>query len=703
MPATSRIARSWSLFWEVLGRGLAATVRPGRSDRLRHRPPKTGRPAGISIGILTARPGPELEATLESLDRAIGEFDGPVELVIVATVPDLPEPQFKHPVGVCSVAADATPAAMLGVMLQAVRYDWCFPLQCGSRLDSGALAELWRWRDRRLFALSCRVGKVPAVTGPTGYMDCVETVTGYGPVVRPPLDLQYPVHHAVAQLGLSLFDTDCLVSFTRPAWVYDQPGGLELEWAVQSAKSGLGSLFVPAAKIVLAEPVSIQSDSEQAVLRNRLPAPPPGLGVWLNRPRPVRRALSLVATRRRIARLPGRLPVSTEKVRVWRLRESASREQLPWVIWVTPYRLYPLLHGGARRMYELSLQLTENYRLAVISDEGLDYCPDDLLALAHIDELHLIMERNDRPIATRSTHRIHEHCNDGLQQQLERSIHRLRPAAVDLQYEELLGLVRPPRYGERWIASLHDVNFDTLSADAGQSRIDAYVERLLKRTSGIIACSPEDRALLTGVIGNKIPIALVENGVNRNEFRRIRPSTGDHLVFVGPFRYGPNIHGIRRFLQRVYPRLLEQRPTVSLSVVTGDGGPAQTVADPLFRQPGVRVIGAERDVPGLLAASTLQINPVEGVRGSCLKTIETLAAGRVCVATEDAARGLLHLKPPGLVCCKSVDAMLPVLLELLQDTERRHRLETANDEIVASFDWSVQGRRLQDFYRRLRA
>jgi hypothetical protein len=59
-----------------------------------------------------------------------------------------------------------------------------------------------------------------------------------------------------------------------------------------------------------------------------------------------------------------------------------------------------------------------------------------------------------------------------------------------------------------------------------------------------------------------------------------------------------------------------------------------------FDQPDVTVFNFIEDLPPYLLSCSISINPDKSVRGSSLKVIESLAAGRVCVSTRDGAQGL---------------------------------------------------------------
>jgi glycosyltransferase involved in cell wall biosynthesis len=105
-------------------------------------------------------------------------------------------------------------------------------------------------------------------------------------------------------------------------------------------------------------------------------------------------------------------------------------------------------------------------------------------------------------------------------------------------------------------------------------------------------------------------------------------------------------------------------------------------------------------VPRLLADCALAINPLTGIRGSAIKLVETLAAGRVCVSTVDGARGFTSDAPSGLVVAPSVAAMATPIAELLTDVERRHQLEKSAAALDA-YGWHHSVARQRTLFEKL--
>src|SRR5207237_3604517 len=101
-----------------------------------------------------------------------------------------------------------------------------------------------------------------------------------------------------------------------------------------------------------------------------------------------------------------------------------------------------------------------------------------------------------------------------------------------------------------------------------------------------------------------------------------RPSHSTQLLFVGPFRYAPNLEGIRRFLRDAYPTIKAAVPAVRVLVLGGDDATSISPRHAEFDQPGVKVVDHRDDVPALLAQSAMTINPLCAIRGSAIKLIE---------------------------------------------------------------------------------
>ncbi len=281
------------------------------------------------------------------------------------------------------------------------------------------------------------------------------------------------------------------------------------------------------------------------------------------------------------------------------------------------------------------------------------------------------------------------HCHPVLVEAVAAAVREFQPDIVAVEYAELAALVRYRAPGARWVLDLHDAYGPADFASAEDARDFADC---LRAYDALVVCSDEDGALLAHP-----RIACVPNG-SRIAARAYAPSDGTRLLFVGPFRYAANREGILRFLDEAWPAIRRSVPAATLQILGGDEHPQYTRGAAAFAQAGVDVLGHRDDVPDLLGASTLTINPQQSIRGSAVKLVESLAAGRVCVSTTAGARGFAAAAPAGLVTVPDVAAMAEPIVALLADASRRHALEVPAAGALDAFAWERSVARQKALY-----
>jgi len=160
---------------------------------------------------------------------------------------------------------------------------------------------------------------------------------------------------------------------------------------------------------------------------------------------------------------------------------------------------------------------------------------------------------------------------------------------------------------------------------------------------------------------------------------------------------------VRAFLQRAWPVVKRGVPAATLRILGGDGALTRSAGDPLFAADGVEVLEHRDDVAAQLDACALTINPLEGIRGSPVKLVESLAAGRACVSTVDGARGFAQEGLAALITAESVAAMAAPIIRLLADPTERQRIEATDPARLATFTWARSAAQQRALYERLRA
>jgi len=373
---------------------------------------------------------------------------------------------------------------------------------------------------------------------------------------------------------------------------------------------------------------------------------------------------------------------------------AAGLKDKPVILFVSPYAIFPPLHGGAIRMHHLLRSLCRPYHVILLSDEVSAYPEAARKFFAPLASVHLVGGRKEGP----STHnasrieRIKNHCHPILAAELRRLAAAYNPALVQIEFTELAGLVRNRIGTAPWAVTLHDVllsgNRDSLAKE------DQHELCLIHKFDAAIVCSREDQELVSGT-----KAVLVPNGAAAEEFPYVSSRGSQMILFMGAFRYQPNLEGIQLFLERVYPTLRQKVPELQLWLLGGKDALEIAGSIGCFKMPGVTVYNAVPDVRAFIQRSAVTINPIYGNRGSSIKVIESLAAGRACISTMEGARGFLERRPAALIALPKIEDFRDPLERLLLDAEYRFSIERAPQDFLEEHSWRNSGRKLIELYQ----
>jgi GT2 family glycosyltransferase/glycosyltransferase involved in cell wall biosynthesis len=691
----------------------------------------------VSIVIPDRDAADMLAAALASVDVALQPIDEPKQVIVVAN--GAPESAyadiraaFAHVEFVHSDLPLGFGTAIARGLARA-RHDWVYLMNNDMTLDRAALFEVASQRSRDVFSVSSQIFQRSAdgrreETGFTDwYVDrdgvhVFHAVLGDSKLARP---------HLAGSGGATLFRKTPLVRYVRESRCYDPFYWEDIEWGLRAWLDGYSVLMQPAshafhrhrATTVRFYPIE---EIDRVIARNRVlfdarnRATAFGADWLMNRVcdldyrtqremAAARVALETFRRRRRAVRSspsPPRLAdpndVAVELAPAsfsYRLRpfESKSTTKRSRLLLATPFAVYPPRHGGARRIAGLLAHLRQDYDVILVSDEAALY---DGRSLAEFDQLcavHLVWRVEDareKP-SEALERRMESHCHKALWDTVRSALSRYGPGLVQIEYAELAGLVRLRRPGERWVLDLHDAidNDDFTSLKIAHR----FEQEVLCAYDAVTVCSEEDRAIVSHANTVCVPNA------SSIEIGNYRPSDSSQLLFMGPFRYEPNLEGARRFLHDAFPKIRSAISHARIAVLGGDGAHTRVRNDPAFMQPGVEVFDHRDDVAAFLDASALTINPQTDIRGSSIKVIESLTAGRACVSTIDGARGFRDAELAGLVLADDIASMADPIIALLRDASLRHRIEAPDASLLARYQWAHSAQLQRTLYDSLLA
>ncbi len=680
---------------------------------------------GISIVIPErATPGP-LEGCLASAYEAIAQVAEPCEVIVMvngappesydplrAAFPQVRWLHSEEPLGFSGAVARGISAA---------QFDWVYLLNSDMVLAPQAIAEAARWRGSHIFAIGSQIHFADSQrrreeTGWTDFRTRPGTIEIFD---FPPADSTTVRGHLYAGGGAALFRRLLLQRFMSRWHPYNPVYWEDVEWGLRAWRAGYEVLFCPASETVHLHRATVSQifpplEIERILRRNQLlfllrngfpQAPPRTLVQEMRRGwdpvtqrevASLRQAASLLAARLSNALAPA------YAIDLQRLRQkyylhppsapTSAHAQRPVVIVVSPFAVYPPAHGGARRIASLIRHLSRDFDIVLLADEDSLYQTPASFASGGPVAIHLTGGRVEKAGEIRDRiARIRLHSHDRIAAETERLATVYSASLVHIEYVELAALIEKKRRRIPWILTLHDV---LLSADPG-APADQFEAALIAKYDAAIVCSGEDAALV-----RHPRLAIVPNGLDLRP--AYRPSRGSRrILFMGPFRYAPNLEGIRRFLETVYPVLRREIPDVTLQILGGRDGRSLAARFACFRQPGIQIVDHTDDVEPWLSACALTINPLGEMRGSSIKLLESIAAGRVCVSTLEGARGFRDLPSEALVIVPRIEDFIGPLRELLMDEEQRVRREQPADKLLQALSWQQSAAIQADIYRSL--
>lgn len=232
--------------------------------------------------------------------------------------------------------------------------------------------------------------------------------------------------------------------------------------------------------------------------------------------------------------------------------------------------------------------------------------------------------------------------------------------------------------------------------------------RLPRRASHVIAVSEEIRTTLIDLAG--LPedrIDVIPNGVESALFDAIEPNGGraEARRIVG---FAGNLapHQGIEYLLAAFRKVRESWKDARLYIVSSSGfAPYETLARELGIEEAIELKQVSlSELPGMLAAADVLVNPRVEATGLPMKLLNYMAAGRPIVSFEGSAVHLEDGKTALLAEDGNSAALADAILRLLEDDDLATRLSgAARKRAREEFDWAIRAAEVEAVYERVMA
>ncbi len=195
-----------------------------------------------------------------------------------------------------------------------------------------------------------------------------------------------------------------------------------------------------------------------------------------------------------------------------------------------------------------------------------------------------------------------------------------------------------------------------------------------KKAKKIFVVSDTDKQQINNEYNNK---AIVVN--NCYEILK-KPTLQDlqkNIVFVGNVSWKPNLHGIKHFIQNIFPKVLQKENDIILHVI-GSNIPKQ-IKQITSSNIVIHENASEREKNKIIDESRICIVPVYFGSGTRIKILEYWAHYKPVISTTIGAEGLK--KSSGTYICDDDDQFANQIIDLMNDKNRINKMGEENHKI----------------------
>jgi glycosyltransferase involved in cell wall biosynthesis len=235
-----------------------------------------------------------------------------------------------------------------------------------------------------------------------------------------------------------------------------------------------------------------------------------------------------------------------------------------------------------------------------------------------------------------------------------------------------------------------------------QQKVILLERRAISYVTGMVTVSHRDRERYIKYYPySKRKWFYVNNGIDlkKSQDEPMVQRNENTVIFVGSLRHPPNIHGIRWFVQCVWPEITQHSPNAKLIIVGSGEAPAEE-HEIYESAPHVEFKGYVENIYPLLRSSTCMVVPLFGGSGTRLKILEAFSFKLPVVSTSIGAEGLPVSDGKHILIANSVEQMASAILQLFEEKSLSDRLTQEAYSLVSNeYDWDVIGDKLKEELR----
>jgi glycosyltransferase involved in cell wall biosynthesis len=388
------------------------------------------------------------------------------------------------------------------------------------------------------------------------------------------------------------------------------------------------------------------------------------------------------------------------------------------ILYVSAVLPYPLTSGGQIRIYNLLKRLSVHHKITLVSFIRSEAERELASQLDFCSQVHMVMRgRAWQPrylvsaILGKFPFLMATYRNDEMRQLLADIL--VRDAYQLIHLEPFYVWPALPKTNLPIVISEHNVEYAVYGQYVRRFAVAllrpllwldvvklAFWEAFIwKRASSLTAVSDEDAQVMQKSANE--PVSVVANGVDIKRFAPLAKKekrTAPTLLFVGDFRWFPNVDAVKTLIRTIWPAIVAVYPAATLRVV-GRNMPKNLATQ--IEQAGALAIGDVEDIAVEYASADFLVAPHGISGGTKFKMLEAMASGLCIVTTTEGAAGLGMLAGKHYAHAETPEEVVSQIQHLWQHSADYKKLvSNARTLVTKQFTWDVLAKRLDSVWKK---
>lgn len=226
-----------------------------------------------------------------------------------------------------------------------------------------------------------------------------------------------------------------------------------------------------------------------------------------------------------------------------------------------------------------------------------------------------------------------------------------------------------------------------------------YEREVCEKFDVNVTCSDLDAERLNQIAPG-IQSFGIPNGVDLNYFSPISsPIKKNSIVFAGGLSWYPNLDAMKFFLTKVWPRLVQEIPDVSMTII--GRSPPQWMLQMQEKFENLTITGFVEDVRPYIASAYLYVCPIRDGGGTKLKVLDALAMGKLLIANPIACEGISVEHGKNVIFAATVEEYIEAIKEAFANPELTRFIgDNAYELIKTKYSFQQIGKDLSAIYER---